>query len=195
MTYQQYKELQIATHGADSFNIQPQVLNLFGIRSACLDGGKFDDIIGVAYLDDTGNEVLEQYPATTDPGLQYLQTPINVKGTGILAPGFYKNFWKRGIHKGYLALIQCGNAKAYRDTDRDKQLDFMNLQTITPDTRCDLHGAWKDNKARQNINYSAMCQVLQDWKDFQHIMDLADRQIATSNHLFNYTLWYDLRIG
>ena len=51
--------------------------------------------------------------ATTDPGLYYLEHPMNVDGTAILIPGQYIGSHKTGLHKGDHALIQCGKLRVW----------------------------------------------------------------------------------
>ncbi len=92
---------------------------MFGIRNTNKTPNSFDDIIGVCWTDLNGNKNILTFSATTDPGLDYLKNPINSKGTGILALGYHKAIWTRGLHKGKPALIQISPCKALRDNDKD----------------------------------------------------------------------------
>ncbi|MEQ8555346.1 MAG: hypothetical protein RIC06_12325 [Cyclobacteriaceae bacterium] len=63
-------------------------INVFGIRSNEPLVDEFNDHMGVAYLDDFGNETLLLFKATTKPGLHWLKNRLgNVNGTAILIPG------------------------------------------------------------------------------------------------------------
>lgn len=103
---------------------KPYDLNMFGIRHPNAKADKFDDTIGVAYQDATGNPRIFLMAATTDPGLFYLQNPLSPLGCAILKPGYWKGLWKLGQHKGYNALIQARPCTVIRDANRDGILDF-----------------------------------------------------------------------
>ena len=68
----------------------PYDLNLFGIRSNNVESNTFDDLLGCIYRDEQLAFQLEVWPATTDPGLYWLQNPSRVEGTAILVPGQYR---------------------------------------------------------------------------------------------------------
>ena len=66
-----------------------------------------------------------RWPITTDPGLYWLENPMNVDGTAILAPGQYRGAYRIGKHRDdYQAVVQTGGEVAvYRDDDRNALLD------------------------------------------------------------------------
>ena len=104
-------------------------LNITGIRSPERVANAFDDRLCVTYkLNDMWNT--ETFEITTDPGSPYLLKPINNYGCAILVPGQYRGAYSIGKHRGqYLALIQTGKVKVFRDNDRDNILD-MDPETI-----------------------------------------------------------------
>ena len=74
--------------------------------------------------------VTETFEITTDPGSPYLLKPINNYGCAILAPGQWRGCYSIGKHRGqYLALVQSGKVKVFRDNDLDNILD-MDPETI-----------------------------------------------------------------
>jgi hypothetical protein len=65
-------------------------LNLFGVRTANIVAGAFDDWLGVFWMNwDSDGWEYHVWPATTDPGTFYLDQPLNVSGTAILVDGRY----------------------------------------------------------------------------------------------------------
>lgn len=123
LTYNQVKDVVKSKYG--KWWTSPYDLNVFGVRNPSRVPNKFDDTIGIAYTDSTDTNRILLLPATTDPGLFYLQSPINSKGCAILVEGYYPGLWRRGLHKGYRALVQTGYANIIRDNDRDTELDFQ----------------------------------------------------------------------
>src|SRR3990167_8174555 len=78
---------------------KPFNLNIIGIRSSNNKPDSFDDLITVSWNYKAGWNLLK-FSATTDPGLYWLNNPINVEGTAILAPGQYRGAFCKGFHKG-----------------------------------------------------------------------------------------------
>jgi hypothetical protein len=176
---------------------KPYNLNIIGIRNINNIPNAFDDLIIVVYKDANKKERLLQFQATTDPGLFWLQNPLNVDGTLILVPGQYSNCYQLGIHgrsgkDPYKALEQVGSMTYVRDADRDKILDF---QLINDSTKI-VHGIFKTNIHRANENYesvqvdkwSAGCQVIADPVDFATLMNLCDKSAELYGNKFTYTL-------
>ena len=63
--------------------------NLFGVRCNNNVPNRFDDIIGYFMLRSDGGYEMNSFDGTTDPGLYWLKSPMNVKGTAIMCPGSY----------------------------------------------------------------------------------------------------------
>jgi len=173
------------------FYLEPYYLNIFGVRLE-LNTDKFDDVICVVYSDKDKKTHIHIWDATTDPGTKYLKSPINKDGTAILVPGQVLNGWKKGPHGTlkYTALRQSKTVKVYRDLDEDTIHD-LDPKTIQEGVFfINIHRAEKW-KTRSSIGpYSAGCQVIQDNKNFDTLMDLVDLSIEkTKVDSFTYTLF------
>jgi hypothetical protein len=111
------------------------------------------------------------YEATTNPGTYWLTNPMNPKGAAVVKPGYYKDLWAIGLHKGYEALVQVGKISVYRDSNRDTRSD----ETATVDVGIfgiDLH---RSNPLIKSINvdkWSAGCQVVNKHESLDEILKL-----------------------
>ena len=165
-------------------------LNLFGVRTADTIAGTFDDWMGAFWMNwDTDAWEFHIWQATTDPGIYYLDQPLNVSGTAIMVEGQYPSSYEIGLHKGkYEALVQCKPIKAYRDNDRDEILDMM------PDTvqkglfGLNIHRASADWRSIRVGKWSAGCQVVADPRDFARLMDICRLAEEVWGPTFSYTL-------
>ncbi|MBK9151104.1 MAG: hypothetical protein IPM26_08915 [Saprospiraceae bacterium] len=107
----------------------PYNLNLWGIRKQFGEIDHFDDLLGVSYSDENGQEIILIHKATVDPGKFYLLNRLgNPKGTFILAPGQYISCWQTGLHgkSKYSALVQrpgYKDFKGWRDDILNGQID------------------------------------------------------------------------
>ena len=151
-------------------------LNLFGIRNLNKNSNKFDDTIGVAYIDASGNERVFICPATTDPGAPYLLEPMNTTGTAILTNGYHKKMFKLGTHKGYVALAQYTPVTVVRDANRDSILDFNAPKRETGMFGINMHRAHEQSIIALVGKYSAGCQVIQVNEDLQYILSIVRLQ-------------------
>lgn len=175
------------------FDLRDNVVNLFGIRSKESQSDKFDDTLGL-FVSIEGVKKLELFQATTDPGKSWLLTPMRKEGTAIMVPGQYRELYKLGRHKDYEALEQRANAKYVRDNNKDSKLDFSLYregkgEIFSDNIKSNIHRA-SANKIVNFIGlYSAACQVVQNPKHFETILNYCKNQI---NHgwanLFTYTL-------
>ena len=188
-----YKKVMNAVMGKGyAWFRKPMDLNIIGLRNPTPTGGKFDDTICVAYVDMLANDIIKHFPATTDPGIHYLTTPINPSGAAILALGQHRGIWNIGKHKGYDALIQVRPCTVVRDNNRDAFRDYdaknteygmfgINLHSVDPHEYQTTIGRW-----------SAGCQVLPVKADKDHIYSLVRLQrmfIGTSS--VSYTIILD----
>lgn len=164
-------------------------LNIIGVRKSGIKvTNRFDDFIVVEFIDNYGIKTRKVYPATTDPGLKSMETPVNIKGCAILVPCQYRSCFKLGIHKGqYEAIVQYKPVKVYRDNNKDKVYDF-NPKTIEDGMfGINIHKAGKSSTLVDG--WSAGCQVFARKEDFEDFMKLAHRQISQGfGKLFTYTL-------
>lgn len=181
------------------FENGPFDLNLFGIRSKNLTAGKFDDLLGCAWLD--GNVWRVQYwPATTDPGVYHGELAThNPDGAAILAPGQYRSAYKIGPHGStkYAALVQQGKnpVTIYRDKTGDDRLDFDESTLETGYFGINIHASsmnpYEDEKVTENVqNWSEGCQVHATSTGFRSMMSLCHKQIEhhPTWNFFTYTL-------
>jgi len=163
-------------------------LNLIGVRSNDADANSFNDVLVVLYEID-GKQEFHVFKMTTDPGIYYRETPINVNGTAVLVPGHYKSCWKVGAHRGqYYALVQRGEMAVYRDNNHDKNLDKDSDSIETGLFGINLHRANKNQSSLQVDKWSAGCQVMSDPDDFDFVMGLVNESAKIYGDKFSYTL-------
>ncbi len=166
-------------------------LNVVGIRKNTAIPDAFDDTFAVAYEGAGGIKRVFLAPFTADPGLYYLQNPINAKGAAIMKPGQYRGAYVPGLHRGYSAFIQYQPVTVYRDGNRNNRLDFAGKED-TGMFGINIHRTLADGLAATVGFYSAGCQVLQSDVDFQYIRELVrwqKRHVGTS--VFTYTLLWE----
>ena len=162
-------------------------LNITGIRSPERVANAFDDRLCVTYKNNN-MWVTETFEVTTDPGSPYLIKPINNYGCAILVPGQYRGCYSIGKHRGqYLALVQSGKVKVFRDNDRDNILD-MDPETVQNGYfGINIH---KRSGESDTVNgASAGCQVFRYESEFDRFMTLCQRQVSVRGFkTFTYTL-------
>lgn len=163
-------------------------LNIVGIRTEDLSADTFNDFICVFYrLGETWP--FFAFPATTDPGTYYRESPANVRGTAAVKPGQYRGMWQVGKHQGkYKALVQRGPVTVYRDANRDGVLNVAGVGEETGLFGINCHRARGGGPSGQVGKWSAGCQVLQDDAHFDFLMGLCDRGTARFGNSFSYTL-------
>lgn len=155
---------------------KPYDLNLFGVRAEGFHPDVFDDRIGIAYVDKFGNRLIFEVAATTDPGLYYLNNPMNSKGCAYLKPGYYKGSHCLGIHKGYAAIVQCGPVTVYRIR---KLKDISCLDMMLHDTGIhgiNIHRALAEGLAVSVGKFGAGCQVTPWAADLNYMRALLTMQ-------------------
>jgi hypothetical protein len=179
--------------GHSIFVIGEYNLNLFGIRSKSKNANKFDDLIGCAYKKD-GHWVVEYWPATTDPGLYWLENPSKVQGTAILVPGQYRGVYKIDLHAGkYEALCQRnGKVRVYRDRNKDNILDMDSSTIRSGYYGINIHRSSPRGESISVEKWSAGCQVHKTLTGFNRMMFLAKKQVNSGmGRTFTYTLLED----
>lgn len=123
-------------------------LNLFGIRGRERQPNKFDDLIGCVYRD-RGQWRIIVWEATTDPGVFYLENPLNVEGTAVLAPGQYLSAYTVGKHRGqYTALVQNAPVTVYRDNNLDSDLTIDPATLVSGFFGINIHRSSPQGRAR-----------------------------------------------
>uniref|UniRef100_A0AAU8MJD3 Uncharacterized protein n=1 Tax=Geladintestivirus 1 TaxID=3233133 RepID=A0AAU8MJD3_9CAUD len=179
----------LANKGYAYFDKGKYNLNIIGIRcNNKYSNNAFNDVIVVKYIDENNLNCIKYYTATTTPGIQSLEKPVNNKGTAILVPNQYRGCWTIGKHKNkYEALVQCKPVSVYRDSDKDKEFD-MNSKTIdTGMFGINIHKAGTNSTIVGT--WSAGCQVFAKEKAFNEFMNLCNKQILNGfGNKFTYTL-------
>jgi hypothetical protein len=149
---------------------KPFQVNLLGVRSAKV-AGKYSDTIACFFTNSNGNIYWRQYPASTVPTGYWLLNPMQKKGCAVLAPGYHKDIWIDGLHKGkYPGLLQRGgDVTIYRDNSKDMNIDLDPLSMEIGQFGINMHDYWSysDMKADQS---SAGCQVL----DQMHVNEILE---------------------
>jgi len=160
-------------------------LNLLGVRSKDMTPNTFNDKF-IVFFKVNNYQNFFIFDCTTDPGLYWLQNPMNVNGTAIVKPGQYKGVWKLGKHKGYEALVQRRPITVFRDSNRDKEFDFKDEQSGLFGINC--HRASSSMESKQVDKWSAGCQVFSDPYDFDIFMSVVKKAIQNYSNSFTYTL-------
>ncbi|MFN4313300.1 MAG: hypothetical protein ACK4E0_03330 [Chitinophagaceae bacterium] len=168
---------------------RPYELNIIGIRSDSVESNRFDDEIHVFFKNNLGKWIHYLFPATTDPGTYWLQSPMHPQGTAILSQGQYLGAYQIGLHKGkYYALVQRRPVSVLRDYDRNAVLDFMNGRPDTGMFGINIHRASVNGTTKDIDKYSAGCQVMANINDFNLFMQLCEKHRQLYGNSFTYTL-------
>ena len=130
-----------------------------------------------------------QYPATTDPVLYYLNHPITPEGTAILKEGQYLHCYCLGLHRGkYKALVQFMPVTIIRDFNKDNYLDFSTGHEDSGIFGINIHRANLSGKTINVNQWSAGCQVLADSAHFAEFILLCEKSEKLWGKTFSYTL-------
>ena len=177
----------LAAQGYKVF-MRPFELNIIGIRSANGTPNAFDDSIYAIYRNDKRQWVVHSYQATTDPGLYWLNHPLNPNGTAILKCGQYRNSHMIGLHRNkYTALVQCGPVTVIRDADRNGSLDMAGKED-TGLFGINIHRALEEGETQHIDKFSAGCQVFANATDFDAFMKMCQTHRQLYGNGFSYTL-------
>lgn len=161
-------------------------INIIGIRSNDMTPDLFNDLIVVCWKY-KGKWYIKKYDCTTDPGLYYLQKPMNVKGTAIMVPGQYRGAYEVGKHKGYTALRQKKPMKYWRDNNKDNRYDIGG-KVYEEIGYTDIHRANEYLKSKYVGQWSAGCQVIADPKDWKEFITICRNSANAFGNSFTYTL-------
>jgi len=167
-------------------------INIIGVRSTEQIPNKFNDSLIVLYKRANKEWVADTHKITTDPGVYWLNNPMNVAGTAILVPGQYRGVYKIDGHgqTKYEALCQrAGTVKVYRDNNKDEVHD-MEPSTITEGYYgINIHRASKSREITEDIDkWSAGCQVFKSNADFSGFMTIVNTSAKRYGNRFTYTL-------
>lgn len=192
MTTREEVVAALTKHGYPLYDSRDYDLTLVGLRKQPGTPNTFDDELCVLYHEN-GQPMFKCYPFTTDPGLYWLQHPMNVEGTSIMCPGHYPHCWMIGIHlygspNAYEALVQSG--PGVFDVWRERSA--VGAEVYEGPVYKDASGVNCHHAGAHSTSvdaWSAGCQVFANYEDFTDFMSLAYKQRAAGigDH-FSYTL-------
>lgn len=163
-------------------------LNIIGIRKANGRVDAFDDWITCIYKRND-QWCMNEWAATTDPGLFWMKNFDNPKGVAFLVPGQYLSAWQIGLHRGkYEALVQTRPVTVYRDNNKN---DIIELAPETKDTGLfgiNIHRAHEQFLMDKVDQWSAGCMVIDRPEDFAQFIGLCKESANKYGNHFTYTL-------
>jgi hypothetical protein len=164
-------------------------LNIVGVRTSDPTVNVFNDFLYAFWRE---NDAWESrvYAITTDPGLYWLQNPMNVEGTAVLRAGQYRSAFTFGMHhNSYRALVQRIPLPVYRDNNRDNVLNFDEATLQEGMFGIHIHKAGSRPEGSTQVDkWSAGCQVFSVETEFNEFMDFCDQSAANHGDNFSYTL-------
>lgn len=172
---------------------------LTGIRMNNQFNDTFNDFLTVCYWDNGKYEFFGGM-GTTDPGNYYLENPLNVKGTFVMKPGFYKNVWTVGKHRGYDALVQIGYFMGWRTLESkfpvikdgkayDSNGKELPLCSAGAECGINMHSTKEGFSLWKIGRWGAACQVWMLWKLFLRMMVAAKAQRDARMPYLSYALF------
>jgi hypothetical protein len=183
-----YNALKRSGYKVFEIDTKPFNLNIIGIRNDNRIPNSFDDFIVVIWKN-KGQWSFNIHEATTDPGLYYLNHPLNPTGTAILKEGQYLDCYQLGLHQGkYKALVELLPLTVIRDFDKDNYLSFNSGREETGLFGINIHRANLTGKTINVNQWSAGCQVFADSIQFQKFISICEKAEKYWGKLFTYTL-------
>jgi hypothetical protein len=183
-----YNVLKAKEYKIFETDTKPYNLNIIGIRNNNRVPDSFDDTIVVMWKH-KGLWTFKQYPATTDPGLYYLNHPLSPQGTAILHEGQYLQSFCIGLHQGkYRALVQVKPLTVIRDFNKDNYLDYSSGRKETGMFGINIHRANLNGKTINVNQWSAGCQVFADSAQFAEFITLCEQAQKYWGKTFTYIL-------
>ena len=108
--------------------------------------------------------------ATTEPGREYTDNPLNPKGAFRIALNTqFKNCWRLGDHKGQDALVQCDTIWGHRDKNKD---GFRTGDTIDTGDHFGINQHTTSGMPEKVGFWSAGCLVRRSVEDHKEFMRL-----------------------
>ena len=183
------KTMKLNDYDVFEYDQKPFNLNIVGIRSREIKVNEFNDWI-VVFWKYQGRWSQYWIKATTLCGLNYLNAPINPKGSAILCDGQYKGVYKLDLHNSkYLALCQrLGEVEVWRDNDKDSEFDFDNESKEWGMFGINIHRASSTKTLEEIGKNSAGCQVIQNPQNFDLFIQLCELSSVNFGNAFTYTL-------
>lgn len=163
-------------------------INLVGFRSLSRKAGAFDDWICTVMLSAAGEWVTKWYPATTDPGVPWMLSPMNPAGAAVVAHGQIIGAFTMGIHLGiYRCLVQAKPIGVLRDDNRNELIDPPQGLDVGWHA-IQLHRASAFATLPEVGKFSAGCQVVQDADDYDDLISDVDLSMLRHGPTVSYTL-------
>lgn len=167
---------------------KPYNLNLIAIRSNDLTPNKFNDLFCVLWKFQ-GVWNLFTVPCTTDPGLYYLEAPINPLGTAVIYPDQYPGLWQLGKHQGkYDALVQKRPITVIRDYNKDKKIDYDEGRIDRGIFGINHHRANGEWESQEVNKWSAGCVVTPNPNNWDIEMKIFTEGARNWGNSFTFTL-------
>jgi len=168
-------------------------INIIGVRNSETAGrvtNAFDDCMTLSYkIEDEWQ--FHCYKCTTDPGTHWVENLLNPKGVAILKPGQYRSSHKIGLHQGkYEALRQAKSLEVYRDDNTDEIYDCLEEDVEKGIFGINIHRATakKSGKSTRVDKWSAGCQVISSYNDFEEFLGICKKSSLIWGNSFSYTL-------
>ncbi len=163
--------------------------SLVGIRAPIKSDNQFDDLLIFIDMGLPGSgpkwPQLTYGLGTTIPGRYYLLNLMNPKGAAILKEGQWVDSWQLGDHRGYTAFTQAKPITVYRDNLKTGVVAEIKGTEDTGMFGINIHRAAQGFKAKFIDNFSAGCQVWDDYDIFEGIIKKAQ---PSTQKFFTYTL-------
>jgi hypothetical protein len=173
------------------FDSKDYDLNIVGFRKLGDPDGfnQFNDRICIIYKRNQ-KWIVEEGAATTDPGRYWLTKPDYKPCAIYYHPQQARGAYRLGLHRGkYEALRQVKPAKFWRDGNKDEHLNYEG-EIYNDLIYMNIHKSSSRGHGSTYVDrYSAGCQVWQDSKDHERMVELCYLQIKNTGYeSFTYTL-------
>ncbi len=163
-------------------------LNIVGIRKTDAVPDKFNDQIIVFWLFD-GKWHLKEYSATTDPGLAFINMPVNQPEKIVLLEGQYRGAFRLGRTQAKnKALVQASPMKVQRNFNRSSLFLRTSGKQQTGFFGITIYHA---PAAGLNVfarKWSAGSQLIAGASDYADFIKLCENAISNWDNSFTYTL-------
>lgn len=171
-------------------------INLFGIRNNSEEyDNVFSDTLGILYVDSNRGWQQVQIPGTTKPGLWGGQAVMNPRpgGVAVLVPGQYLRVWRwmdtYTQFTKYPFMRQIGDFNLYRDGNKDKKLDKVNMETVGEGTGINMHIMSIIGKKNNVVNnWSEGCQGSPE-PYYRKFLPVIRKSVKIYGDTFSYTLF------
>jgi hypothetical protein len=181
----------IASKGYKWFDDQP---NIIAIRTTLQVPDVFNDLLFIVYKKN-GVETLYSAVITTEPGVAYQKKLLNPKGCWVMMPAQMINAYKSGFHQNkqdHRCLQSLGKIYGLRDNDLDgvagNDKDAVAGWVEGSTVGANIHGSNKAGITAKIGPWSAGCQVHNDWKKKEEMMDIVDSYKSVNKGWVTYTL-------